>query len=417
MFIYVISVYKFCGFTRIWRAKHYYIYNTCVCMTTQRIAVSLSKNDYAYLNYIRQGYLYADYSISDLPEIGNILKSISLYGALLISSPPEWEEHGRYILHSFFSEKRDEKALKNLPVTQAELIISLEKNRVKKVLKATIESLESRPSKKTQEGFNFNGGMDDNINHDRSMISDHGLSNYILTLKDEEMELINFLKMFIESFSDNSFSNSEIIRFIFRYFFVDPKIKTPNQQTERNTLLASFFIFGLYGFTPIEAVLLRVQIADILGFRVPREKINTLKKIYNDQTLFDIYIESIKKIIKEKSNSKNKGIASKLKGTKLMVPPLFSDIKQNMELQGKYKSIISGISFHSSFIGYTLLELEWHYFMHNIPLLSTYLYSSVNNVTIGTFDMLQVFEYYQESFKMLFELSKKTNTDDSFLFE
>ena len=384
-------------------------------MTTQRIAVSLSKNDYAYLNYIRQGYLYADYSISDLPEIGNILKSISLYGALLISS--EWEEHGRYILHSFFSEKRDEKALKNLPITKAEFINSFEKNKLKTVLKATLESLESTPSKETQEDYNFNGGIDDNINHNRSIITDRGLSNYILTLKNEEMELINFLKSLVESFSDNSFSNSEIIRFIFRYFFVDPKIKTPIQQAERDTLLASFFIFGLYGFTPIEAVLLRVQTADILGFSVQREKISILKKIYTDQTLFDIYIESINKIIDEKSNSKNKGIASKLKGTKLMVPPLFYDINQNMELQEKYKSIISGISFHSSFIGYTLLELEWHYFMHNIPLLSTYLYSSVNNVTIGTFDMLQAFEYYKKYFKMLFELSKKTNTDDSFLFE
>lgn len=384
-------------------------------MATQRIPVSLSKNDYAYLNYVRQEYLYAGYSISDLPEIGNILKASTLYATLLILS--EWEEHGKNILKSFFSEKNDEKALKNLPETKREFFSSFEKNKIKSVLKATLESLESAQKEEEQKGYNFNRVGMDHINYNSSTITEHGLSNYILTLKDDEMELINILKELIESFSDNSFSNSEIIRFIFRYFFVDSKIKTPIQQAERNILLASFFIFGLYGFTPIEAVLLRVQTAEALGFSVPMDKINTLKKIYADQTLFDIYIENIKKIIEEKSKNKNKGISGKLRTAKPNVPPLFNDINQNLKLQEKYKSIVSGFSFHSSFIGYALLEIEWHYCVHNIPLLSTYLYSNVKNVTIGTFDILQVFEYYKTSFKMLFELSNKTNTDDAFLFE
>ena len=131
------------------------------------------------------------------------------------------------------------------------------------------------------------------------------------------------------------------------------------------------------------------------------EKINVFKKIYADQTLFNIYIESAKKNIEEK------------KGNGANLGALFGDIMQNIMFQDKYKSIISGFSFHSTFIGYSMLETEWYFNMHNIPLLSAYLYSLAG--ISGTY-IIDALENYQNYFRFLFELSKKANENDDFLF-
>ncbi|WP_298276245.1 hypothetical protein [Ferroplasma sp.] len=384
-------------------------------MVNQRIPVSLSKNDYAYLNYIRQSYLYGGKSVSDLPEIGNILKASVLYGVYFIIA--EWENHGQYILQSFFSEINDEKALKNLPKTQDEFLNLLEKNNLKKTLKQTLESLESFQGNEKPQPDNSNDRMYKDVRYNKNTVTEHGLSNYILTLKSDEISLIYMLKELIGTFSDNSFSYSELIRFLFRYFFVFPGTKNVIQKGEQNDLLSTFFIYGLYGFTPPEAFLLRMESANLLGISIPREKIDMLKKIYADQTLFDIYIDNAKKIIAEKNGKKDKGVLSKLKAPELVIEPLFDDLNQNRELNEKYKSIVSGFSFHSTFIGYSLLEIEWRWCVHNIPILSTYLYSKINNKSLGNLDMQQALHSYQYYFGLIFKLSKKANQNDDFLFK
>ena len=382
-------------------------------MAVQRIPISLSKNDYAYLNYIRQGYLYGNHSVSDLPEIGNLLKAIALFGLNVITN---WENGGKHMLEYFFSQANDEEALKGLPSTTNDFINRIGKTTLKLQLRGILESIEHNENMEKKEDIGFNEQMNRDINHISHTTTEHGLSNYILTLKNDEMLLLDMLKLVFQSFSNKSFSYSELIRFLFRYFFIEPRTKNVIEKVEQHELLSVFFIFGLYGFTPTEAILLRMESAYMVGLNIPKEKIDILKKIYTDQTLFDIYIETVKKIIEEKSGKKEKGLASKFKAPKLELEPLFDDLNQNITLQEKYKSIVSGFSFHSSFLGYSLLDNEWYYCVHDIPLLATYFYSKVKNVSIGNIHMQLGLKNFQDYFQFLFKLSKKANENDDFLY-
>jgi len=363
-------------------------------MTTERIAVSMSKNDFAYLNYIRQGALYSGKSVSLLPEIGDILKAIIFHSIGAISG--DWESGGRDILVKFYSVNNDENALKNLPKTKDDFLSSIVKNEDRTRIKRIGKFPKERPSI-------FYGGEDyEKFRHETGKIPDNGLTNYILTIKEHEKDMIFFLKKEFFRFSDRTFSNSEIIRFLLRYYFIYPEDSDKNLKIEQFLILSSFYIYGLYGYSPIESMLLSHGRTSFLGIETDKEKLDMLKKIYYDKTLFDIYIEEIKNIMDEKNNKKEN--------------TLFDDINENEKLNQKYKSMASGFSFHSSFIGYTLLFMEWSFSQHNLPILMTYLYAKNNEASIGDIYFRLALNSFEDWFREIFDLSKNYDENEESLF-
>ncbi len=93
--------------------------------------------------------------------------------------------------------------------------------------------------------------------------------------------------------------------------------------------------------------------------------------------------------------------------------PLFDDIIENSLLNGKYKSIASGFSFHPSFIGYTLLKMEWSFSEHTLPLLVTFLYAKY--ISLWNHNFLSALDLFEEKFKGIFDLSKNYNENEGSL--
>ncbi len=254
-------------------------------MTTERIAVSMAKIDFTYLNYIRQGALYSGKSVSLLPEIGDILKAIIFQSLWDISG--DWESCGRDILVRFHSEKRkDAKALKELPKTKDKLILYLEKYETNGILRGVMKSAkEAGPPELFMMEKDF-----EKFRQETGGMQDNSLTNYILTIKEDEQIMMRVLKEAFHLFSDRNFSYSEIIRFLLRYYFIYSEGQDYNNKVriKRGMMISSFYIYGLYGYNPIESLLLSHALSGFLGLEVDKEKMDMFKKIYYDKTLFDI---------------------------------------------------------------------------------------------------------------------------------
>ncbi len=375
-------------------------------MATERIAVSMSKNDFAYLNYIRQGALYSGKSVSLLSEIGDILKAILFHTNVRVIGA--WEHGGRDILVKFYSENNDENALKKLPTTYQEFTLYSKEFETREVLNELINIVkkENKP-----ESFLVEKKFE-KFDHQTENIPDNGLTNYILTVKEHERPMIIFLKHVIHMFSDRNYSNSEIIRFLLRYYFIYPKNPDNELKMEQFMMLSWIYIYGLYGYNPIESTLLAHEVSSFGDFEVDKEKMDMFKKIYYDKTLFDIYIKEIKSIMDEKNHNNGKKIQRKIK-----IDALFDDINENEKLNQKYRSMASGFSFHSSFIGYTLLLMEWFFSQHNLPILMTYLYAKNNNgISMGNIYFQVALQHFESEFTRIFDNSKNYNEDEKFLY-
>jgi hypothetical protein len=71
-------------------------------MNERKVPVSLSKNDYTFLNYIQQGLFYSGIPISNGFDFSDILKACVLHSALKIFG--EWEEYGKQAVGEFLME-------------------------------------------------------------------------------------------------------------------------------------------------------------------------------------------------------------------------------------------------------------------------------------------------------------------------
>lgn len=91
-------------------------------MDEKKVPVSLSKNDYAFLNYIQQGLLYSGIPISNVLDFSDILKACVLHSYLEILG--NWENHGKNLVGEFLTDIGISDF--NLPKTNEELILSLE---------------------------------------------------------------------------------------------------------------------------------------------------------------------------------------------------------------------------------------------------------------------------------------------------
>ncbi len=369
-------------------------------MSNERIPVSLSKNDFAFLNYIRQGSLYSGKSISSLPEIGDVLKAIIIHAHLSIWS--YWERDGLDMFTVFCSENNDGESLKNLPKTQTEFFQRVRIHQTNEILRK-LQETNNILNHETENG-------PDKINTSTTSSRDTNLTNYILTLKDNEKHVLDSLNSIFDVLTKKH-SNSGIIRFLLRYYFINPGNDNDKLKNEQFTILSSFYLYGLYGYTPQEAILLTHGCSEFLGIKIDKDKLEGFKMINVDELAFNLYLEQLQKYMNDGQEIK-KAFVGKLK-----VRTLLMDININNELNESHKSVHSDFYFHSSFIGFTLLLLEWYYSQHTLPILTTYLYGKINEIPLNISFFHLGLKRFKDGMEVILNSSKQYKSDEKNLIK
>ena len=369
-------------------------------MDEKKVPVSLSKNDYAFLNYIQQGLLYSGIPISNVLDFSDILKACVLHSYLEILG--NWENHGKNLVGEFLTDIGISDF--NLPKTNEELILSLELA----IHKDIIRNYLSRDD-------TDNSGMDDLRKKygtepmGSSTMKEPGVSNFILKLKGDEITLFDGLKTVLEKFKGkgSSLSYSEMTRILFRIIFINVDPDATLKQLDRFALLSSFYVNGVYGFNAVDStLLLHRTIGEKTMPKISKEGLDRLSHVYSDEILFKIYIEEIdKNLIDEEAALNNSRRSSKNKGKETG----FHNISRNKLMDEKYRSsVVNSVGFHSVFVGYFLLLTEWFWQEHKIPLLTSYLISR-NELEYSFIHSLfeQALNKFKESFEGLFTMSKE----------
>ena len=369
-------------------------------MDEKKVPVSLSKNDYAFLNYIQQGLLYSGIPISNVLDFSDILKACVLHSYLEILG--NWENHGKKMVEEFLKDIGISDF--NLPKTNEELILSLELA----INKDIIRNYLSRDD-------TDNSGMDDLRKKygtepmGSSTMKEPGVSNFILKLKGDEITLFDGLKTVLEKFKGKGspLSYSEMTRILFRIIFINVDPDATLKQLDRFALLSSFYVNGVYGFNAVDStLLLHRTIGEKTMPKISKEGLDRLSHVYSDEILFKIYIEEIdKNLIDEEAALNNSRRSSKNKGKETG----FHNISRNKLMDEKYRSsVVNSVGFHSVFVGYFLLLTEWFWQEHKIPLLTSYLISR-NELEYSFIHSLfeQALNKFKESFEGLFTMSKE----------
>ena len=369
-------------------------------MDEKKVPVSLSKNDYAFLNYIQQGLLYSGIPISNVLDFSDILKACVLHSYLEILG--NWENHGKKLVEEFLTDVGISDF--NLPETSESLIPSSHSALTENIFKNYIlrDKLD-------------NSGMDDLRKKygtepmGSSTMREPGVSNFILKLKGDEITLFDGLKTVLEKFKGkgSSLSYSEMTRILFRIIFINVEPNATLKQLDRFALLSSFYVNGIYGFNAVESTLLLHRTIGEKGMpKISKEGLDRLSHVYSDEILFKIYIEDIKKTLTDEGvalndshgSSKNKEIEAG-----------FHNISRNKLMDEKYRSsVVNSVGFHSVFVGYFLLLTEWFWQEHKIPLLTSYIISRNETEYFFIHSLFeQALNKFNESFEGLITMSKE----------
>lgn len=362
-------------------------------MREKKIPISLSKNDYLYLNYIQQGLLYSGCPISSTLDFSDILKATVLYSMLSIY---DWENHGIKTVKKFLIGLgiKDFK----IPKTSEELLLVTKLNVTGSILKKYFEQLDNEHIGKKEEPYVVTPIANESVR-------DSGVSNFILKLKDEEIDLFDLLKTQLEILkkyadptSKDSISYSEMTRILFRNIFIDVSKKNEYWNSVRLNLLSSFYIKGVYGFTALESILLMFHRVKIKNFpEMSKEGLGRLARIYSDETLLKIYLEDLKPRIFKIHTDFGPPKKVKLRGGVTRESFEIRSFSDNNDLDAKYiSSVVPFVSFHSFFLGYVMLMMEWYLEQHKLPLLFSY-FNSRNEweVEFVQFHMVMAYESFQ----------------------
>ncbi len=374
-------------------------------MSNRKIPISLSKEDYNFLNYIQQSSLYAGMPISNVLTISEILKGTVLHACLNVYS--SWENHGKALVSEFFREsKRD---IPNLPNTQRELLLEIEKRRNLELLGLTLR------------GYQFSSFGSSNkelwrkeqetIEHDKTYgtepLKEPGSSNFILALDDEMTEVFDLLKIVLDIYSNANISYSEMTRSVLRNLFINVDRKDVQRNIERFSVLSMVFVARLYGFDAVDSVLLLHHLTEFSGTKIARERLERLRLVYSDEQIFNIYIDEMQSESTEnKMKNSRKGKFRKIEETAESLFPIDNTYINNT-LDEKYRSAVSNFSFHSSYLGYHLLFTEWFFAQHKLPLLISYFNGkSRNDIPLSGILTTLTMKSFTEDFKELFLISK-----------
>lgn len=367
-------------------------------MVEKKIPVSLSKKDYAFLNYIQQGLLYSGSPISRVLDFSDILKACVLHSSIKITV--EWETFGSKSVREFLNE---------IGIEDFKVPSGLEKSLHEQKLDQNMHSVKLF--------MDLNDGIKssiyDFIEHygtepiGMRTTSEPGVSNLILKLNEDELKLFEKLKYILEQFKKSSISYSEMTRVLFRNLIINVPVNDNYKQMERLALFTSFYIGGVYGFSAMEStLLLHRSIGENGTPKISRNGLDILSGIYRDETLFKIYIDEMRNIINADRSTQ---MSSKYLADKDNPAHRLLNIHQNKLLDDSYRSsVVNSVGFHSVFIGYLLLMMEWLWDQHKIPLLVTYLTARSEFEHSFVHDqMAQALEKFETAVEDLFAFSKE----------
>ncbi len=369
-------------------------------MVEKKVPISLSRNDYAFLNYIQQGILYSGAPISKAFDFSDILKACVTHSVLKILG--DWENEGIKTVKEFLSEVGITDI--NLPKTDEEFTLQLKLSLRKSIIDNYLSKIDSESvSEKRSQLIKEFGAESLGSETPR----EPGMSNFILKLKGDEINTFDELKLVIEKFKKSTVSYSEMTRVLFRNTFINVERDDISKQVERFGLLSSFYIGGIYGFNPVESTLLRYHFDGGKGLpKISKEGLERLGHVFSDEILFKIYIKEVKDELSKEFTvpSESRRIYKKeKKNTHILVA------SQNKLLDEKYRSsVIHSVGFHSIFLGYFLLFMEWFWDQHKLPLLTSFL--TARNETEYSFIQPQLFNAllrFELEMENLFKFSKE----------
>ena len=369
-------------------------------MNTKTVPISLSRNDYNYLNYVQQGLLYSGHPVSGVFDFSDILKACVLSSSSYIYG--SWERIGKMIVEDFLKAVGVKDF--DLPKTNKEFTLELKLELHKNIVKSYLYETDNKELESLRREF---GG--DQLGSEP--LREPGMSNLILKLRGEEIFLFDELKDLLERFKGSTVSYSEMTRTLFRNTFIDVRREDSDRTMVRDTLLGSFYVYGVYGFTAVESVLIRSGILDGKNYpTMSKDGLEKLSRVYSDQTLFDIYIEELKKDLKSQGHEKRtKRKAPKKEKIDSEKVPIFQLMGKDRKLDEKYRSVvINSLGFHSVFLGYVLLHTEWFLGQHKIPLLLPYFISTNElDYTFTTVLLNLALDPFIFFFHRLFSVSKE----------
>jgi hypothetical protein len=369
-------------------------------MNEKKVPISLSKSDYAFLNYIQQGILYSGVPISKAFDFSDILKASVLDSSMKILG--DWENQGKQTVEEFLKEIGI--ADFKLPKTNEEFDLGLKLDISKSIMKNYLKRVES-DSIPEEESERMKEYGTEHLGS--TTMRESGMSNFILKLKGEEISLFDSVKTVLERFKKNTVSYSEMTRVFFRNTFINVEHDDVSKQLNRFGLLSSFYIGGIYEFNPVESTLLLYHSVGMANMpKISKEGLERLKNIYSDETLFKIYIDEISNELSRESPDplKRRKIP---KGEKTHSHRIIAS--QNKLLDEKYKSsVIYSVGFHSMFLGYSLLLMEWFWDQHKLPLLTSFLMAR-NEIDYSFVhpQLVNALSKFKQEMEHLFDFSKE----------
>lgn len=328
----------------------------------QRVPIILSTNDFDLLYSIQQGYLFSGKSVRSLWQLSEILKAVLLHSSYNMLNGDL--VHLNQVLRPFF--ENHSVPLSQLPTEYD--VISTVKNHLG--VKSVPINTEGVPDPGTDRGttvfdyeFDFNKRPGD-------LPASGKTSNFILTLRDGEVDFLHVLKTLIESYVKRELSYSEIVRTLFRSLMVI-KGKESFFRSNRWKYLSSLYLGSLYGFSPIDSVLIFSETDELWGISVSDKSYNVLSRILRDEGILNRYIKDMESSLDAEFRAKDLDKEGAMKV--LQKGYGFSEIDKNSEREDGYRSAVADFGFHSALIGYILLFLEWDFEQHKLPLLISYL--------------------------------------------
>ena len=319
-------------------------------MVSKKIPVSLTRGDFNYLNYIQQGSIYSGNPVSNMLTISDVLKAVILHSTLNIVV--DWEEHGSKALKEFLDACNITSPV--LPKTREELILSIKEYITRERLQNILEQLKDEPSRLHDKADENNLKSFGELSG-KDQLTEPGVTNFILALDENELAFFDLLKKIIEKYKKSTTSYSEMTRIFFRNLIINVDRTDTYKNINRFTFLGKIYVYGLYGFNAVETVLLLHGITDFF-VKISKENLERLKIIYSDEVIFNIYLEEVERETKKNSSGNKKSLFSTDK--KIDNPSIIDNISLSDLLDEKYRSAISGFSFHSAYLGFHLLQSE-----------------------------------------------------------
>lgn len=330
----------------------------------RRVPIILSANDFDLLYSIQQDSLLSGKSLRSLWQLSDILKAIILFIFFNLGDEPE---DLNPILKPFYENRGLD--ISQLP-TEFDIKSIIHNYSTGKFPHIDTKQVHDRVKDIDLTIFNNEFGLNNKLGN---LPTSGKTSNFILSLKEEEFWFFGLMKVIIESYVKRELSYSEIVRTIFRSL-VSVSGKESRFRSDRWLFLSLLYFGSLYGFSPVDSVMILLVKMDYKygSILVGDKPYKILYSLNRDEVILDRYVKELQACLNSALESKEPNeIEEKMKLIQYGFG--FSEIERNNELEDGYRSAVADFGFHSAFIGYIFLYLEWEFGQHKLPLLAPYL--------------------------------------------